>query len=307
LGLSYRVTWQAHSQSNAGSNGSNRLLPRRQLLADGTETDACSGNIAKHYHAVLTAEYLEEANVPLCPACQQRDGRRAAALIGYPEYPTLTMDDILMNCGLCDSHGFLVTGKKATSDGSTEVRQRLNKHSLIEYSFALALPEQRTETPHLFTRIGGSRDEGQMLIKMSARSGAYAQTIRYKAVGIGVNTETWRVLVADEEQRQKRHCAVLSAIRDLTLSPSGAMNAGMLPHLTELVGIVTIRSSAGRAPIFSALANDFQMQLASTASATCIVLPFNNVSEFAALMNGVIEGSVPALPATFRSTPETAI
>lgn len=36
LGLSYAATWQAHSRSNAGNNGSNRLLPRRQLLADGT-------------------------------------------------------------------------------------------------------------------------------------------------------------------------------------------------------------------------------------------------------------------------------
>jgi hypothetical protein len=54
--------------------------PLCQLLADGTETDACSGNIAKHYHAALTAEYLEEASVPLCSACQQRDSRRAAAL-----------------------------------------------------------------------------------------------------------------------------------------------------------------------------------------------------------------------------------
>jgi len=51
LSLSVRVAWQAHSLSNAGNNGSNRLLPRRQLLADGTETDACSGNIAKHSHA----------------------------------------------------------------------------------------------------------------------------------------------------------------------------------------------------------------------------------------------------------------
>jgi CRISPR/Cas system-associated protein Cas7 (RAMP superfamily) len=172
LGLSYRASWQAHSQSNAGSNGSNRVMPRRQLLADGTETDACSGNIAKHYHAALTAEYLEEASVPLCPACRQRDSRRAAALVDHPDDKSLTIERILTGCGLCDIHGFLVTSRNATSDGSTEARQRLSKATLVEYAFALARPDQHTETPHLFTRIGDSKDAGQMLMKMSARSGA---------------------------------------------------------------------------------------------------------------------------------------
>src|SRR5688500_10659346 len=95
--LSY---WQAHSLSNAGSNGSNRLLPRRQLLSDGTETDACSGNILKHYHAVLLAENMEEAAIPLCPACAVRDGRRAAALVDRDDYQNMSIEQILLECGL---------------------------------------------------------------------------------------------------------------------------------------------------------------------------------------------------------------
>ncbi len=43
-------------------------------------------------------------------------------------------------CGLCDTHGFLVTAKNAAGNGATQARQRLCKHSLIEFSFALALP-----------------------------------------------------------------------------------------------------------------------------------------------------------------------
>ena len=69
------VAWQAHSLSNAGSNGSNRLLLRRQLLADKTETDACSGGIAKHHHAALAAEYFAADDTPLCPACRVGGGR----------------------------------------------------------------------------------------------------------------------------------------------------------------------------------------------------------------------------------------
>jgi len=79
------VSWQAHSLSTAGTNGSNKVMSRRQFLADGTETDACSGSIAKHHHAVLLAEYLMASGIPLCPACQEHDGCRAAALIERPE------------------------------------------------------------------------------------------------------------------------------------------------------------------------------------------------------------------------------
>jgi len=123
MSISVRATWQAHSLSNAGTNGSIRLLPRRQLLADGTETDACSGNIAKHHHAVMLAEYLEASGIPLCPACASRDGRRAAALVGLPGYKVLTIERILTECALCDAHGFLVTAKNAASDGSSAARQ----------------------------------------------------------------------------------------------------------------------------------------------------------------------------------------
>jgi CRISPR/Cas system-associated protein Cas7 (RAMP superfamily) len=214
------------------------------------------------------------------------------------------MERILTGCGLCDMHGFLVTSKNAAQDGNTEARQRLSKHSLIEYGFALALPDQQSETSQLFTRIGDSRDEGQMLMKMSARSGAYAQAIRYKAAGIGADTDKWRLLVADEDMRQQRHRAALAALRDLILSPSGALTSKMLPHLTGLVGVMTIRTSVGRAQIYSALASDFVEQLTGTASDTCVVLPFTTVQEFTALMNELLALSMPALPAAFRNQAE---
>ncbi len=76
LSICARVAWQAHSLSTAGNDGSNKVMARRQLLADGTITDACSGNIAKHTHAMAVAEYFEAHDLPLCPACQKRDSRR---------------------------------------------------------------------------------------------------------------------------------------------------------------------------------------------------------------------------------------
>lgn len=311
LSLTARVAWQAHSLSNAGNNGSNRLLGRRQLLADGTETDACSGNITKHMHATLVAEYLESFGVSLCSACARRDGRRVGALIDQAGYEELTIERILQECGLCDSHGFLIPAKHTSSDGSSAGRQRISKHTLIDFSFALAVPALHAESTHVFTRIGTSKETGQMLMKMPTRSGEYAWGIRYKSVGVGVDTERWQVVVADPHERLMRHQAILSALRDALLSPEGALTATMLPHLTGLRGAVLVRQIVGRAPVISALDDNFVAHLSAMADETTHVYVFESVERFHQVMTNLIQTTEPALPrpqqqGRFPETPEEA-
>jgi len=323
LTLNIRVSWQAHSLSTIGSNGSNKLMPRRQLLADGTETDACSGNIIKHHHAVLLAEYFEEAGVPLCPACAVRDARRVAALTDrpeYPEYKDVMMSQILSRCGLCDAHGFLITAKRPSRDQIEKVsqeevepvqenvaesaltqegRQRRSKHTLLDFSFALALPDHHAETAQIYTRVADTKDEGQMLMKMTTRSGEYALHVRYFSVGIGVDIDKWQVIITDEQQRLLRHKAVLQALRDSLLSPDGALIATMLPHLTGLQGALVIRHTTGRAPMYSALNHDFIERLQAIADKTCSVYPFHSIDTFNAQMNKLIAHSFPCYPASY--------
>jgi CRISPR-associated autoregulator DevR family len=301
LTLNVLVSWQAHSLSNEGTNGSNKVMPRSQRLADGSITDACSGSIAKHHHAVLLAEYLAASGVPLCPACLQRDGRRAAALMELPEYKHISVQRILQNCGVCDAHGFLVTAKNASSLQGTEARERNAKHSLVEFSFALGIPGRSQKTMHLFTRSGDSKEEGQMLMKKPTRSGDYALEVRYTSVGVGVDTEKWQLAVIDEQQRLLRHRAILSALRDTLLSPDGAMTATMLPHLTGLQGAIVVRKDIGRAPMYSALKEDFVARLAAMGSDTCSVYPFETVDAFNTIMEELITSSKPCLPATYRA------
>lgn len=302
LSVNARVTWQAHSLSNQGTNGSNRLLARHQLLANGDETDACSGNILKHMHAALVAEYLEAGGVPLCAACSKRDGRRAAALIDQPGYQQLTMETILQSCGLCDSHGFMIPGKNASSDGKTVARQRISKHTLVDFSFTLALPTASKESTHLVTRSGASKEEGQMLMKMPARSGIYASCVRYKTIGVGMDTENWRLVVKDPQERRVRHQAILSALEDAFLSPDGALTATMLPHLSGLYGAVVVRKTVGRAPIYSPLSEDFVERLGRLGRETCQVIPFEGVDAFADTMTRLNATTEPALPRQERQT-----
>ena len=297
LSINVRVSWQAHSLSNAGTNGSNKLMAQRQLLADGSETDACSGSIAKHYHAILLAEYLAFSGVPLCPACQRRDGRRVAALTERPDYTNISVERILQECGLCDAHGFLVTAKNAKKEQETEARKKATKHSLVEFSFALGLPNRSAETLHLFTRSGDSKDEGQMLMKMPTRSGDYALSIRYRAVGTGVDTDKWQIVITNETQRRVRHVAILWALHDTLLSPEGALTATMLPHLTGLQGAVVVKKTVGRAPMYSGLVEDFVVRLQAMQTADCVVYSFETVDAFSTIMQQLVMTSFPSFPA----------
>jgi CRISPR/Cas system-associated protein Cas7 (RAMP superfamily) len=302
--MSFNVlaAWQAHSLSTAGSNGSNRVLPRRQLLADKSETDACSGNIAKRHHAALVAAYFAAEGNPLCPACRVGDGRRAAALVDRPEYGNLSFERIVCECALCDTHGFLVTAKNADSETSTGARQKISKETLIDFSYALALPERHAETSQLHTRNGASKEEGQMLMKIPARSGEYALCIRYRCVGIGADTEQWLLYVKDQALREKRHRAVLRTLRDTLVSPDGAQVATMLPHLTRLSGAIVVRTGVGRAPLYSALDSNFVTCLQSMADETCQVYPFETIDAFYRLMNTFIATSVPALHPLWKTS-----
>jgi len=294
LSVNALVSWQAHSLSTAGSQGTNRLLPRRQLLADNTQTDAVSGNISKRHHAALAAEYFAAEGCPLCPACRVGDGRRAAALIDLPDYQALSLERIVRECALCDAHGFLVTARNADSEAGTAARQKLSKTTLLDYTYALALPGRHAETGQLHTRVGASDGEGQMLMKISARSGEYALCVRYRCVGVGADTERWQLFVKDQAERERRHRAILRALRDSLVSPDGAHVATMLPHLTGLSGAIMVRTSVGRSPVYSALEGDYVARLRAMTDETCRIYPFESVDAFYSVMNEFIATSVPA-------------
>jgi CRISPR-associated protein Cst2 len=223
------------------------------------------------------------------------------ALIDQADYKDLTIDRILNECALCDVHGFLVPAKGAARNGSTGARQRISKHSSIEFGFALAIPDHHAETIQLFTRVGNSKDDGQMLMKMPTRSGVYAINVRYKSVSIGVDTDAWDIVVLNNDERYRRHRAVLAALRDQVLSPIGALTSTMLPHLVGLEGVIAVQTRVGPAPILSALDPTFMNQLVDMATDDCQIFLFRSAVEFAALMNQLMAVSHPCLPAPRRS------
>ena len=210
-----------------------------------------------------------------------------------PGFGGKTIGDIIRECVMCDVHGFLVTAKNDSGESSDGPRQRMSKHSLVEFSFSLAEPEQQAASDHLMTRMGDSKDGGQMLMKLTARSGAYAMCIRYLAAGVGTDTEKWQVCVTDDNEREKRHRGVLLMLRDQILSPSGAVTSKMLPHLTGLEGAIVIRSKPGRAPVWSALDDNFIPLLSEMADTECEVGVFRTPHEFQSHMQPLLDASKP--------------
>jgi hypothetical protein len=60
-----------------------------------------------------------------------------------------------------------------------------------------------------------------MLMKRPARSGEYALGVRYSGVDVGVDTDKWKVVVTDADERLRRHKAILTALRDKSSARMG--------------------------------------------------------------------------------------
>ena len=62
-----------------------------------------------------------------------------------------------------------------------------------------------------------------------------------------------------------------------------------------------VRSDVGRAPIYSALMQDFVERLCAMKSETLLVFPFETVDAFHAIMQNLLTTSAPSFPASYRT------
>ena len=271
------------------------LLSRTQMLADGRETNALSGNIFKHYHARQLYEHAIGAGLPLCPACEKLNSMRVSALSKTPERKSWSsMSQILNGCVICDTHGFLITSKKKTD--KEDAREGADKHSLVEFGMLLAIPETVGETTQIKTRNDRGLESDQMMYRQATRSATYGGVVRYKARGIGADTTYWQLHVSDLKQRRARHRAILEALRDQLLSPGGAQTATLLPHITQIHGAIGIQTLAGRAPMYGPLHDDFVEQMVGQARGNRYAIPFEDSAQLDEIFDYLIQLTSPVLP-----------
>ncbi len=312
MSINILATWEAHSLSNIGNNGSTITYGRKQVLHNGIVVDSCSGNIIKHFFFASVVNYLAAYGQPLCKPCASGDSQHFAGYLHYPllqnEELDLSMNNILQKCASCDLCGFLITTKKKERRKKEVIideenideftfRQGVSKDSLIRISNVLALPNKQFETPQFLTRRGDETGNGQIPMTVNVRSGMYAYMIRYLAYGVGADIKFRKLYIKDEEERLKRHVAALNTLRDIIITPVGAMTARMSPHLTALKGVIFIVPKVGSAPTMSGLDENFIERSQRMTSDNLFVYTFDSVDSFYSLMNEIIKYSYPAKPA----------
>ena len=323
LSISTRLTLDMHSLNNEGGEG-NQIQTRMVdiVAADGRmyNVNAISGDMFKH----IQAEHLyriakDNANLPLCSACQVFDANRISAddefksqIVGQTDAQAL--DLLIKSCTLDDIEGNLVTADE-------KEKRSIPRKSIAEFGWAIGVPideygNEQTTTSSYFhvkyaTERGGSAraaaaeesarkaNLGQIPFHRPASSGIYALVTNYELSRIGFNDITQSYTLSDE-QRFARYKALLESVLYTFLQPNGAMRAAQLPHIVNIEGVVSYSTKVLPAPMVSPLNPGYSKEINAITQAlnsihdkAVIVRDFNNLGELATIMGELVKTSYP--------------
>ncbi|MGQ9675447.1 MAG: DevR family CRISPR-associated autoregulator, partial [Chloroflexota bacterium] len=149
-------------------------------------------------------------------------------------------------CAICDIGGYLIAERSLKRDSIFEVGWLISEH-----------PTQADYTQHVAYRP----DQQHNLFTMGIRSAVYGGVMRFDLDRIGHNdwwwlqqdgkAERWPV---PEDDRKRRARALLTAVKQWLLSPSGARQAGWLQHQGDPFEGILVLSRSGPAPFVSPIA-----------------------------------------------------
>jgi CRISPR-associated autoregulator DevR family len=263
LAMSFRIQLGFHAANNEGAGGTNVMEPRRITVGD-KEYDGISGEIIRHHILENFVRLCQQHGLPLHQRCQGLVPDRCKSEVKNwmnsqsppisklnPEqhYATLTAK-ILSECALCDIGGYLAAlqGKQDRVEGT------LKRDSCFEVGWLI------TEHPAVVNYTQHSAydpdPEKHNLFVQNMRNGTYGGVLRIDLDRIGSNDWWWlgdgvdRYAISDAE-RYKRMWVLLEAIKQWTLSPSFAKQAGWLHHPDGTFEGVIVLSTDGPAPFYS--------------------------------------------------------
>jgi CRISPR-associated protein Cst2 len=297
IGILGRIRIDAHSLNNEGTVG-NVTEPRTVILADGRKTDGISGEMLKHIHVEATWQLAKERKLPLCSSCEKLDPMKADGNAEVKKQKTV--NDALnkaLECTICDLHGFLVQ------------QPTLSRKSVIEFGWAIALPDEFHREIHVHSRVAPGKktakgqegeEEGtiQMVYNRPTRSGIYAFVSIFQPWRIGLNEIDYKYVV-DETSRKNRYCLVLDAYKAMMLRIEGAMTTTRLPHVGMYEGLIVRSDSAFPVPVLSPLVPNYIDQLESIAKRTgCKIERFASLDDLLSKLDGLKEEKVYKLERT---------
>lgn len=251
IALTLRAEIDAHSLNNEGTVG-NVTEPRSIALADGSITDGISGEMLKHMHA--RAFWSSGTKESFCKSCQEFSPMKASANPEVNEAvkekkPHSNVLKTAIQCPLCDVHGFLIE------------EAALSRKSLVEFGWALALPEQYHRSIHTHSRVAPgekTKEEAvQMLYDRPTRSGIYAVISLFQPWRIGFNEVVCKYSLDDIHERKKRYDRAIDAYKAMFTRVEGAMTTTRLPHVLGCSGAIVVSKKSAPVCMISPLQENY--------------------------------------------------
>lgn len=277
LSIAAKATLNLHSLNNEGGEG-NQTQTRMVNIVDESgrlhNVNAVSGDMLKHMQAEHLYRISKDRNLPLCTACQLFDANRMSAdpeFIAWikKEKPTpVQVVDRLLTCAIDDMEGNLIT----------EGNQSVPRKSVVEYGWAVGIPDSVTTDQYFHVKYDQDRREipteksdrsgnlGQAIFHRPANSGQYAIVCNVEAHRIGYNDISQKYAL-NAEERQARLSAMLESILYSFIQPTGAMRNTQNPHIVDVSGTVSWSTGPAPAPLISPINADFANQIEQIAGA----------------------------------------
>ncbi len=298
LSISGRLTLEMHSLNNEGGEG-NQTMTRTVALVNTAgqvhKVNAISGDMFKHIQAEHFYYLAREDGLPLCEGCKTFRSDRILGddkfMKGLPSKDEETINKLLQTCALDDAEGTLIA-KGARS---------IPRKSIAEFAWVVGIPESVRTESYFHVRYaqerGGDEKASQPIFHRPASSGVYASVATFELARIGFN-DISQAYALDEEERLRRYQAFLKSVLYTYVEPSGAMRGTQNPHILNFEGVVTISHGVLPAPTISPLAEDYREQVEAIAKALDVdglleVHKFDNMADFATVMQGVIQQTLP--------------
>lgn len=274
VSFAYRLGLGFHALNNEGADGSNLMQPRRIDVGKVTY-DGISGEIIRHHILENFINVCREQEIPMLPLSEglhpdrgpigiraaSKSLNNTAALTNENLY--LSVREAIKLCAVLDIGGYLAAWKEQDGDG--EKKSYISENPYIntncaEYKDAEPVKREScfdvawliSEAPQdlSVTQHSAFRDT----LGMNSR---YAQTMRSNVYGGVIRADLHRVgtddywylqneesrLVISGEEQKKRQRALVQAVANFIVSPTGAKVAGWAPHVFLTEGAILLTSS----------------------------------------------------------------
>jgi CRISPR-associated autoregulator DevR family len=279
IALAFRLELDFHALNNEGSGGTNVMEPRRIALGD-QEYDGISGEMVRRHVLEGFVRLCQAREIPLFDDSKglvpnrgkqaliewvgeniapqnSKSGSRTFSL--EPAHYASATQHLISQCALCDVGGYLIAfesrSDKATGKDGVQgaIDGTLKRDSVFEVGWLISEHPALADYAQHAAYSPNPKDNN--LFTQNIRSGVYAGVMRIDVERVGYNDWAW--LGAGEhlaeDQRNQRVQALLDAIEQYLVSPSGAKLAGWLPHAGGVCEGILVVSQEGPAPFVSPL------------------------------------------------------